>query len=89
MYHTGGPLPVSATGQIGAGEGPGTSHGTVGLLQPTVDITHTGQEETVDGVRIVFELTPGTAAPAEMNFLFPDHRALCLAENVTHTCTTC
>jgi alkyl sulfatase BDS1-like metallo-beta-lactamase superfamily hydrolase len=84
VYHTGGGLPVSATGQIGAGLGPGTSAGTVGLLAPTVDITHTGQEETLDGVRIVFQMTPGTEAPAEINFLFPEKRALCLAENVTH-----
>ncbi|MFD0890825.1 alkyl sulfatase dimerization domain-containing protein, partial [Streptosporangium algeriense] len=54
------------------------------LIPPTVDITHTGQEETIDGVRIVFQLTPGTEAPAEMNFLFPDRRALCMAENATH-----
>jgi alkyl sulfatase BDS1-like metallo-beta-lactamase superfamily hydrolase len=84
VYHTGVGLPVAATGQIGAGLGPGTSTGTVGLLAPTLDITHTGQEETLDGVRIRFQLTPGTEAPAEMNFLFPDKRALCLAENVTH-----
>jgi alkyl sulfatase BDS1-like metallo-beta-lactamase superfamily hydrolase len=32
----------------------------------------------------VFQLTPGTEAPAEMNFLLPDQRALCLAENATH-----
>jgi alkyl sulfatase BDS1-like metallo-beta-lactamase superfamily hydrolase len=84
VYHTGGNLPVSVTGQVGVGLGPGTSSGTVGLLAPTHDITHTGQEETLDGVRIVFQLTPGTEAPAEMNFHFPDRRALCLAENVTH-----
>src|SRR5690349_18136946 len=84
MYHTGAALPVSATGQVGVGLGSGTSTGTVGLLAPTVDITHTGQEETLDEVRIVFQLTPGTEAPAEMNFCFPDRRALCLAENVTH-----
>lgn len=84
MYHTGAPLPVSATGQVGVGLGSGTSTGTVGLLAPTRDITHTGQEETLDGVRIVFQLTPGTEAPAEMNFHFPQRRALCLAENVTH-----
>ena len=58
--------------------------GTVGLIAPTVDITHTGQEETFDGVRIVFQMTPGTEAPAEMNFYFPQRRALCLAENATH-----
>ncbi|TCO17201.1 alkyl sulfatase BDS1-like metallo-beta-lactamase superfamily hydrolase [Kribbella steppae] len=84
MYHTGMGLPVSATGNLGVGLGPGTSTGTVGLIAPTLDITHTGQEETLDGVRIVFQITPGTEAPAEMNFHFPERRALCLAENVTH-----
>ncbi|MFE6893909.1 alkyl/aryl-sulfatase [Streptomyces sp. NPDC057694] len=77
-------LPKSADGQISAGLGMTTSNGTISLIPPTLDITRTGQEETVDGVRIVFQLTPGTEAPAEMNFLFPDKRALCLAENATH-----
>ncbi len=71
-------------GQVSTGLGIRTSEGAIGLLPPTVDITATGQEETVDGVRIVFQITPGTEAPAEMNFLFPDHRALCMAENATH-----
>jgi len=84
MFHTGMGLPVSATGTIGVGLGPGTSTGTVGLIAPTLDITHTGQQETLDGVRIAFQITPGTEAPSEMNFHFPDKRALCLAENVTH-----
>lgn len=83
MY--GATLPVGPAGQIGFGLGNATSSGTVSLFPPTIDITHTGQEETVDGVRIVFQLTPGTEAPSEMNFLFPGHRALCLAENATHT----
>ena len=70
--------------QVSTGLGIRTSEGAISLIPPTVDITHTGQEETVDGVRIVFQITPGTEAPAEMNFLFPDHRALCMAENATH-----
>jgi alkyl sulfatase BDS1-like metallo-beta-lactamase superfamily hydrolase len=49
-----------------------------------LDITRTGQEEIVDWVRIVFQVTPGTEAPSEMNFFFPAQRALCLAENATH-----
>ena len=44
----------------------------------------TGEELVVDGVRIVFQLTPETEAPAEMNFFFPDHGWLCMAENCTH-----
>ncbi|CAM5418351.1 MBL fold metallo-hydrolase [Streptomyces tanashiensis] len=82
MYGVG--LPKAPDGQIGVGLGQGTSTGTISLIPPTVDITETGQQETVDGVRIVFQLTPGTEAPSEMNFLFPDRRALCLAENATH-----
>ncbi|UBU08911.1 alkyl/aryl-sulfatase [Nonomuraea gerenzanensis] len=83
-YMYGQHLPRDPGGQLGCGLGMGTSTGTVSLVPPTLDVTRTGQEETIDGVRIVFQLTPGTEAPAEMNFLFPDHRALCLAENATH-----
>jgi alkyl sulfatase BDS1-like metallo-beta-lactamase superfamily hydrolase len=39
----------------------------------------------VDGVRIVFQMTPETEAPAEMNFFFPDFGWLCMAENCSHT----
>ncbi|MFI0405781.1 alkyl/aryl-sulfatase [Actinomadura sp. 3N508] len=84
IFMYGAELPRNATGQIGAGLGPTTSTGTISLIEPTLYITETGQEETVDGVRIVFQLTPGTEAPAEMNFYFPDKRALCMAENATH-----
>ena len=83
-YMYGAVLDRSAIGQVSTGLGIATSAGSVGLLAPTIDITHTGQEEIVDGVRIVFQITPGTEAPAEMNFHFPDHRALCMAENATH-----
>lgn len=84
VFMYGDRLPKAPDGQISAGLGMTTSTGTMTLIPPTRDITRTGQEESVDGVRIVFQLTPGTEAPAEMNFLFPDLRALCLAENATH-----
>jgi alkyl sulfatase BDS1-like metallo-beta-lactamase superfamily hydrolase len=84
VYMYGAVLDRGPAGQIGAGLGMTNSTGSIGLIPPTVDVTHTGQEEVVDGVRIVFQLTPGTEAPAEMNFAFPDRRALCLAENATH-----
>lgn len=85
VYMYGAVLPRGPLGQVGAGLGQTNSLGTVTLIPPTVDVTRTGQEETVDGVRIVFQLTPGTEAPAEMNFHFPERRALCMAENATHT----
>ena len=84
-YMYGAALPRGPRGAVGAGLGPTTSTGTPTLITPTVDIDHTGQTETVDGVRIEVQLTPGTEAPSEMNFYFPDRRALCMAENATHT----
>ncbi len=83
MY--GAALPKGPDGQIGCGLGQTTSTGEPTLIPPTIDITETGQELTIDGVRIVFQVTPGTEAPAEMNFYFPDHKALCTAENTSHT----
>ena len=83
-YMYGANLAKSPAGQVSTGLGIATSAGSVGLVAPTTDITRTGQEETIDGVRIIFQLTPGTEAPAEMNFYFPAHRALCMAENATH-----
>ncbi|MFF4219121.1 alkyl/aryl-sulfatase [Streptomyces nondiastaticus] len=41
--------------------------------------------QLVDGIRMIIQLTPGTEAPAEMNIYFPQARALCAAENATHT----
>lgn len=84
-YMYGAALPKGPAGQIGCGLGQTTSTGSVGLIAPTVDINRTGQVETVDGVRMVFQLTPGTETPAEMNFHFPDLGVLCVAENACHT----
>ncbi|MEU8947036.1 alkyl sulfatase dimerization domain-containing protein [Streptomyces sp. NPDC048489] len=83
-YMYGSALPTGERGQIGAGLGQTTSTGAAGLIPPTLDVTRTGQSETVDGIRMVFHLTPGTEAPAELNLHFPDRAALCMAENATH-----
>lgn len=83
-YMYGGLLPRSPMGTVGSGLGQNTSTGSVGILPPTIHITHTGQHLEVDGVEIEFQLTPDTEAPAEMNFYFPGLRALCVAENATH-----
>lgn len=81
MY--GDQLPKGPSGQISCGLGATVSAGTVTLVAPTVDITHTGQVEVIDGIAFVFQVTPGTEAPAEMNFFLPQYRALCVAENAT------
>ncbi|WP_435737250.1 alkyl sulfatase dimerization domain-containing protein [Cellulosimicrobium sp. PMB13] len=83
-YMYGAALARGPQGQVGAGLGQTTSTGTVTLVPPTLEITTTGQEEVVDGVRIVFQMAPDTEAPSEMLFYFPDHKALCAAEDATH-----
>ena len=77
-YMYGGLLPKTPQGHVDSGLGKGVSTGKVGLVAPTVSISRTGERLTVDGVEIVFQVTPDTEAPAEMNFYFPKHRALCM-----------
>jgi len=85
-YMYGALLPRGPKGHVDAGLGKGVPFfGRQGLIPPTDDIVSTGEERTIDGVRIVFQITPGTEAPAEMNFFFPDRRVLCMAENCTAT----
>jgi alkyl sulfatase BDS1-like metallo-beta-lactamase superfamily hydrolase len=84
-YMYGTLLPRDEKGQVDAGLGKATSVGTVTLIQPTHVVAQTGETLTIDGVEIEFQLTPGTEAPSEFNFYFPQLRALCMAENCTHT----
>jgi alkyl sulfatase BDS1-like metallo-beta-lactamase superfamily hydrolase len=74
-----------ANGGLGAGLGQLTSAGEITLVAPTDIISETGQELTIDGLRIVFQHTPGAEAPAELCFFLPDRKALCMAEIATHT----
>jgi alkyl sulfatase BDS1-like metallo-beta-lactamase superfamily hydrolase len=56
----------------------------VGLIAPTRLIKEPIEEVMVDGVRMIFQLTPDTEAPTEMNTYLPDLKALWMAENVQH-----
>jgi len=85
VYMYGDVLPPGPRGQVGAGLGLATSRGTIGVVAPTVDVVTTGQEEVVDGLRLQFQLAPDSEAPAEMHVYVPERRALCIAENATHT----
>lgn len=84
-YQFGGLLPAGPRGHVDSGLGKAIPLAIPGLIAPTEDITFTGEQLVVDGVRIEFQLTPETEAPAEMNFFFPDHGWLCMAENCSHT----
>ena len=48
-----------ADGQLGSGLGMTTSLGTLTLIPPNLEIVETGQEETVDGVRMASSSPPG------------------------------
>ncbi|MBU6372570.1 MAG: MBL fold metallo-hydrolase [Alphaproteobacteria bacterium] len=80
-YQFGRGLTRGPTQSLGSGIGPAVSSGTLTLIPPTDLIGKTGTERTIAGVRLVFQVTPGTEAPAEMNFAIPDWKVLCLAEN--------
>lgn len=83
-YMFGAALERGPAGQIGTGLGQTNSTGTVSLIAPTDTVRATGETRVVDGVRMEFQNTPGTEAPAEMHTLFPDLGALWMAENATH-----
>ncbi|HYW90942.1 MAG TPA: alkyl sulfatase dimerization domain-containing protein [Gammaproteobacteria bacterium] len=78
-------LPRSAEGEVTSGLGPCPSLGHVSLIAPTELVTRTGQAITVGDITMVFQLTPGTEAPAEMNFHLPRHRTVFMAENANLT----
>ncbi|OBK54495.1 alkyl sulfatase [Mycobacterium kubicae] len=83
-YMYGSLLPRGPQEQVGCGLGQIPSSGEVAIIVPTIDIRETGETHTIDGVQIEFQMAPGTEAPAEMHFYFPQLRALCMAENATH-----
>lgn len=77
---------------IGVGEkevvsgGLGLDHpkGTASFITPTNYVTENGIRY-IDGLKVEFQLTPGTEAPAEMNNYFEDYKALWIAENCCGT----
>ncbi len=69
---------------VTAGLGAALSMGSIGFIQPNDVIRITGETRLIDGVEIEFQMTPGTEAPAEMVFWFPQHKALCMSEITSH-----
>ncbi|MEJ8858092.1 alkyl sulfatase dimerization domain-containing protein [Variovorax robiniae] len=84
-YQFGTGLEANDRQAVGGGLGKALTSGTPGLVPPTDYITKTGEEATIDGVRIVFQMAQNSEAPSEMMFYFPDKKALCAAEVITKT----
>jgi len=78
-------LPADPYGHVDQAIGKGVAAGNLGLIAPNITITEHIQELTIDGVKMVFQDTPDTEAPCEMNTYFPDMKAFWAAENITAT----
>jgi alkyl sulfatase BDS1-like metallo-beta-lactamase superfamily hydrolase len=85
FYQYGLLLPAAPHGYVGQGLGQGVSAGAAGLIAPTRIVERDVEEFEVDGVPMVFQNTPDTEAPSEMNTWIPGLKALWTAENVTAT----
>ena len=79
-YMYGISLPANDKGSVGTGLGMTLSNGAPGLIPPTVIVKQTGEEMTIDGVRIQFQMAQDTEAPSEMMMYLPEKKALCLSE---------
>ena len=79
-YMYGISLPANDKGSVGTGLGMTLSTGAPGLIPPTVIVKKTGEEMTIDGVRIQFQMAQDTEAPSEMMMYLPEKKALCLSE---------
>ncbi|WP_151981972.1 alkyl/aryl-sulfatase [Acinetobacter guerrae] len=85
IYMYGALLPRSPEGSVGAGLGLTNPGGTTTIIEPNTLVKKTGEKLNVDGVEMVFQMTPGTEAPAEMNVYLPQFKAMWMAENTTAT----
>ena len=85
FYQYGLLLPVSPHGFVSQGLGHRVPAGATGLVPPTRLVSDPIEEFEVDGVRMIFQNTPNTEAPREMNTYIPEMKALWMAENVTAT----
>lgn len=85
MFQFGPTLHRGPDGHVDSGLGKVTGRGTLSLIAPNRIIREATERQVIDGIEIVFQLTPETEAPAEMNFFFPQLRVLNLAENGCHT----
>lgn len=85
LFQFGWSLEPGAMAHVDSGLGKAVGRGGDGFIPPTLLIARPTERHVIDGVEIVFHLTPGTEAPADMNMHYPGLRVLNLAENACHT----
>jgi alkyl sulfatase BDS1-like metallo-beta-lactamase superfamily hydrolase len=85
FYQYGILLPINPFGYVTQGLGPRVSAGSTGLIPPTRLVSDPIEEFEVDGIPMVFQNTPNTEAPSEMNTWIPQYKTLWMAENINAT----
>jgi alkyl sulfatase BDS1-like metallo-beta-lactamase superfamily hydrolase len=73
-------LPPGIQSQVDVGLGKAMPVGSITLIPPTDSIRQSGEKRTLDGVEMIFQLSPETEAPAEMMIYFPQFRVFNSAE---------
>jgi alkyl sulfatase BDS1-like metallo-beta-lactamase superfamily hydrolase len=72
-------------GHVDQSIGKNVAAGASGLIAPNRLISDDFEEITVDGVKMVFQNSPDTEAPVQLNTYFPQFKAYWAAEIVTNT----
>jgi len=72
-------LPASPHGYVGQGLGQAVSAGATGLIAPSRCVEAAIEELEVDGVKMIFQNTPNTEAPREMNTYIREMKANVIA----------
>ena len=85
FYQYGVALPRHPYAHVDQSIGKNVAAGNLGLIPPTLEIREDLETHEIDGLTMVFQNTPNTEAPAEMNTFFPQLNAIWVAENITHT----
>ncbi len=85
FYQYGVALPRHPYAHVDQSIGKNVAAGNLGLIPPTLVIEDDLETHEIDGLQMVFQNTPNTEAPSEMNTYFPGLNALWVAENITHT----
>ena len=82
FYQYGVLLPAGPFGHAGQGLGQNVAAGNIGLIPPTRVVEEGVETLLVDGIEMIFQNTPDTEAPSEMNTYIPSMKTLWMAENV-------
>ncbi len=83
QYQFGPLLGRGERGQVDAGLGKTVAAGTISLIPPNKLIEKPSELLRIDGIDIVFDLTPGAEAPAELIMYYPQFKVLNMTEIAT------